>query len=195
MVYTVATEETDGFRRYLDSAKEFDIIPIVLGFGETWKGGDEIRLKPGGGWKVKLLREALQEYKNDKVKIVIFTDGYDVIFINGLESIVKKFEKSGARVLFSAEPYCWPDKNLANKYPEVRDGGRYLNSGLYMGYVPEILEILEKDEIGDTDDDQLYFTKVYLDEQFRTRINIKLDHLSDIFQNLNGVGGKFNHLL
>lgn len=190
LVFTVATEETDGFRRYLDSAKEFNINPTVLGFGETWKGG-EITTKPGGGWKVKLLKEALQSHRDDKDKIIIFTDGYDVIFANDLDHILKKFDKIDAKVLFSAEPYCWPDKTLAAKYPEVKDGNRYLNSGLYMGYVPEILEILEKEDIGDTDDDQLFFTRAYLDEEFRNKINMKLDHTNEIFQNLNGAAGKY----
>lgn len=178
----------------MDTAKEFNINPTVLGFGQTWKGG-EIETKPGGGWKVKLIKEALQPYKNDKDKIILFTDGYDVIFINDLEYIVQKFKNFEARILFSAEPYCWPDKNLASKYPEVKDGNRYLNSGLYMGYVPEILEILEKEDIGDTDDDQLFFTKVYLDEEFRTRINMKLDHNNEIFQNLNGAACKYCQVL
>lgn len=190
LVYTVATEETDGFQRYLESAKEFNIDPVVLGFGETWKGG-EIAIRPGGGWKVKLLHRALKPYKNEKEKIVLFTDGYDVIFIDDLEHIVEKFKKTEARVLFSAEPFCWPDKNLASKYPEVKEGNRYLNSGLYMGYIPEVLEILEKNDLGDSDDDQLFFTKAYLDEELRNKINMKLDHKNEIFQNLNGVACKY----
>ena len=44
--------------------------------------------------------------------------------------------------------------------------------------------------VGDTDDDQLYYTKIYLDENLRQKYSIKLDHKADIFQNLNGVVGK-----
>ena len=44
--------------------------------------------------------------------------------------------------------------------------------------------------VGDTDDDQLYYTKIYLDENLRQKYSIKLDHKADIFQNLNGVLGK-----
>lgn len=190
LVYTVATEETDGFRRYLESAKEFNINPTVLGFGETWKGG-EIRIKPGGGWKVKLLKEALRTHQDQKDKIVLFTDGYDVIFVKNMDYIIQKFEKSGAKVLFSAEPYCWPDKNLASKYPEVEGGNRYLNSGLYMGYVPEILKVLEREELKDDDDDQLYFTNAYLDEKFREEVNMRLDNTNEIFQNLNGAACEY----
>lgn len=38
----------------------------------------------------------------------------------------------------------------------------------------------------DTDDDQLYYTKIYLNEDLRKKYNIKLDLESFLFQNLNG---------
>jgi hypothetical protein len=50
----------------------------------------------------------------------------------------------------------------------------------------EVLE-LGKD-IKDDDDDQLFYTKLYLDEKIRERLFITLDSLSMIFQNLNGMG-------
>ncbi len=37
-----------------------------------------------------------------------------------------------------------------------------------------------------TDDDQLYFTKLYLNSALRTKYAIRLDLLSQLFQNLNG---------
>lgn len=36
------------------------------------------------------------------------------------------------------------------------------------------------------DDDQLYYTKAFLDTKIRNKLKIKLDHESEIFQNLNG---------
>ncbi|CAG9823589.1 unnamed protein product [Phaedon cochleariae] len=186
LVYTVATEETNGFQRYMSSAKEFNIQPKVLGIGTQWQGGN-IKTSPAGGWKINLLKKEIKLHEEEKDKLVLFTDGYDVIFLDKLNEIVKKFEKTGAKVLFSAEPFCWPDPELASKYPEVAEGKRFLNSGMYIGYVPEILKLLEREEIADTDDDQLFFTKAYLDETFRDSIKMQLDHKSDIFQNLHGV--------
>ncbi|KAJ8973614.1 hypothetical protein NQ317_003244 [Molorchus minor] len=186
LVFTVATEAKDGFMRYMDSAKEVKIKPIVLGFGQQWKGGDDIRRKPGGGWKINLLKEALVPYKDDKDKIVLFTDGYDVIFVDGLKEIIQRFQKTNARVLFGAESYCWPDPELAPKYPEIKEGKRFLNSGMYIGHITEIIDLLERDTIEDTADDQLFFTKAYLDEDYRNKIQMKLDHKSEIFQNING---------
>lgn len=43
--------------------------------------------------------------------------------------------------------------------------------------------------VKDKDDDQLYYTKAYLDEATRDKLKIKLDHKSEIFQNLNGASG------
>ena len=37
-----------------------------------------------------------------------------------------------------------------------------------------------------TDDDQLYYTKVYLNADLRSKHSIRLDLLSELFQNLNG---------
>lgn len=72
------------------------------------------------------------------------------------------------------------------RYPEVERGKRFLNSGLFMGYAPELHQILNSGEIANDDDDQLFYTKVFLDEKKRQELNIKLDHRSEIFQNLNG---------
>ena len=40
-----------------------------------------------------------------------------------------------------------------------------------MGYAPEIHAIVSDHEIADTDDDQLYYTLIYLDQQKRVRLN------------------------
>lgn len=190
LVVTVATSETDGFNRYLQSAREYRIQPTILGFGQEWRGGDDIKRHAGGGWKVNLLKEHLQKFKDDKEKIVLFTDAYDVMFLGDLRRITENFKLTGARVLFGAEAFCWPDKDLASKYPKVENGKPYLNSGLYIGYMPEIMELLERKDIQDTDDDQLYFTEAYLDENLREKLKFQLDHESQIFQNLNGALSK-----
>lgn len=56
---------------------------------------------------------------------------------------------------------------------------------MFIGYANDIYELL-KTPIKDTDDDQLYYTKAYLNEEFRKAHNFKLDHRSEIFQNLHG---------
>lgn len=54
---------------------------------------------------------------------------YDLIFAGGPEEILRKFQQVNHKVLFAAEGLIWPDKRLADKYPSIRSGKRYLNSG------------------------------------------------------------------
>ncbi len=167
-ILTVATEETDGFRRFMRSAKEFNLDVEVLGLGVSWVGGD-VRNYPGGGQKVGLLREALEDVQDKEDTIILFADSYDVILNAPAEEILSRFRKhfADARVVFSAEGFCWPDKSLAVKYPVVRHGKRYLCSGLFMGYASEVYKMVSHKEVKDTDDDQLYYTEIFLDDHLR----------------------------
>lgn len=113
------------------------------------------------------------------------SSSYDVIITDTLDEIVKKFKQTGANILFGAEHYCWPDKTLEHLYPTVENGARFLNSGMFIGYAADIYEIL-KNPIKNTDDDQLFYSKAYLDTKVREKLNIKLDHKSLVFQNLHG---------
>lgn len=75
IVFTVATNETEGFRRYVRSAEVFGLNKNlqILGKGEPWRGGD-IKRWAGGGQKVNLLKKAVENLKSDDNKIVLFTD-------------------------------------------------------------------------------------------------------------------------
>jgi hypothetical protein len=67
----------------------------------------------GGGQKINILRENLARYKDDKNKIILFSDSYDVIFTQAPEFLLNKFESfKPARIVFGAEDFCWPDQNL-----------------------------------------------------------------------------------
>ncbi|KAK5986363.1 Multifunctional procollagen lysine hydroxylase and glycosyltransferase [Trichostrongylus colubriformis] len=187
-VVTVATEDTDGLRRLLKSAETFNIEVEVLGMGEEWNGGDT-RVEQGGGQKIRLLRNALKKYADEKNMIILFVDAYDVVFTASMDTILDRFltHYEDYRVLFGAEPYCWPDESLAIEYPVVEFGKRYLNSGLFMGYAKEVYQMISLKDVADNDDDQLYYTMVYLDDKLRKDLKIGLDSVSRIFQNLNGV--------
>jgi len=184
-LYTVATEANDGFLRFVRSADKHGYNLTVLGRGKQWKGGDVVRF-PGGGQKINLLREAIEKMKNAEDWLVMFVDSYDVVLTAGPEDVVKAFRKFRADVVFSAEGFCWPDPSVANLYPEVRPNEkRYLNSGGFIGYAPKIAALVSE-KLNDDDDDQLYYTKIFLDQNRREKLNMKLDTKSAIFQNLNG---------
>ncbi|XP_028394041.1 multifunctional procollagen lysine hydroxylase and glycosyltransferase LH3-like [Dendronephthya gigantea] len=182
---TVATDETDGFKRFMRSADIFDIPIKVAGMHEEWKGGN-MELHPGGGHKLNLLRKEIELLKNETDLVVMFTDSYDVVFAAGADEILKRFLAFKSKVVISAEDFLWPDKTLLDEYPEVTEGKRFLCSGGIIGYAPEVFQLMTHHEVKDTDDDQLYYTKLYLDAKLRNKLQMKLDHKSEIFQNLNG---------
>ncbi|KRZ50178.1 Procollagen-lysine,2-oxoglutarate 5-dioxygenase 3 [Trichinella nativa] len=72
------------------------------------------------------------------------------------------------------------------EYPVVKSGKRYLNSGAFIGYAPDIYKIITERSLRDDDDDQLYYTHIFLDPALREKHKIKLDSTSAIFQNLHG---------
>ncbi|PWA18176.1 hypothetical protein CCH79_00004136 [Gambusia affinis] len=185
VVLTVATKETDGFQRFMQTANYFNYTVKVLGMGETWKGGDVGR-SIGGGQKVRLLKEAMENLAAQEDLVMLFVDSYDLIFAGGPEEILRKFQQANHKVLFAAEGLIWPDKRLADKYPLVRSGKRYLNSGGIIGYAPYVHRIVSQWDLHDNDDDQLFYTKIYLDPLKRESLNMTLDHKCQIFQNLNG---------
>lgn len=47
----------------------------VLGMGETWKGGDVGR-SIGGGQKVRLLKEAMENLADQEDLVILFVDRY-----------------------------------------------------------------------------------------------------------------------
>ncbi|KAK2187715.1 hypothetical protein NP493_156g03050 [Ridgeia piscesae] len=185
-VLTVATEETDGFRRFMRTANKYQLNVKVLGLGEKWEGGN-MAMSTGGGQKVMLLRKALEELKDEKDLVVMFVDSYDLIFTAGEKEILQAFNKFNAKVVFSAEDFCWPDRRLESQYPIVRmTEKRYLNSGGFIGLVAELYDLVTRGDVKAADDDQLFYTKLFLDEQLRAKLSVKLDTRGEIFQNLNG---------
>lgn len=114
-----------------------------------------------------------------------------MIFLAGWSEILEKFKEMKAKVVFAAENFCWPDEELKSKYPPVDgDGQNFLNSGMFIGYASNIYNILVSAKIQDHEDDQLFYTVAFLNEKLRDDNQIKLDHKSNLFQNLNGNIGK-----
>ena len=81
----------------------------------------------------------------------------------------------------------------------MKIGRRYLNSGQFIGYAPELYKMINVSSTminslrlnvtratTEFDNDQWYFTKIYLDEILRRELDIKLDSCSELFQSLPG---------
>ena len=163
---------------YLDkSSSEQHLKFKNLGQDVEWKGGD--MASAGGGQKINLVKEYVNSLPDESLNdLIFFCDGYDVFLNDGIDEILSRYIEIGFDVLFAAEQHCWPDENLSeaqteltNKLmPDVDSKYKFLNSGIYLGKVSVLKEILNS-EISDNDDDQLYFQKAYLSEKYSFAID------------------------
>lgn len=156
-IITVATQDNYGLQQLRKSMDRLALDYVVLGMGEQWQGF---------GTKVIKTREylkILQAYTH-----FIFVDAYDTLFLKP----VTEYEGG---IIFSTEKNCWPDVNAP--YPESGKVFRYLNSGCYIAPIDEYLSLTDEYPINYADDDQRYFTNIYLQSG-----KIKLDTECKIFQ-------------
>ena len=177
---SVATDKNDCYERYIRSCNNFGIDPIILGMGEKWLGGN-MKEGPGGGFKINLLKKFINNINENK--LLIFTDCYDVIMNNNVNILIEKYyNKYNNKIVFACEKFCWPNKKLINLYPENNYKLKYLNSGLFIGFTNDIKELLDKINIKDIEDDQLYYTLEFLNNE-----NIILDYECILFLCINGI--------
>lgn len=102
-----------------------------------------------GTWNTHRIKDyMLKSYleKIDPDEIILFTDGYDTLFLSGEKEILAKFASFKKPLLFTAEKNCWPDKRLKYLYPHSPTQSRYLNSGGFIGYAGKIHELLKRYE-------------------------------------------------
>lgn len=181
-VITVATHDGPGLKALRKSMDRLSIDYTVLGLGETWRGF---------GMKVILTRNYLRDLQdasgNRFYTHFIFVDGNDTLFLKPITHY-----KGG--IIFSTEKNCWPDAEKAayyhpgrfkdddayNKYMQDRarkSPWMFLNSGAYIAPISEYLAMVDQYPIDYADDDQRYFTNIYL-----TSDKIRLDTECRIFQ-------------
>ena len=196
LVISVATYETDCYKRFIRSLEHFNLKYKILGFSDTKYSMTGI----GGGFKIKLLNEYLDNMNLSEDTIIIFTDSFDVIFNDNGKNIIEKYKKIVKsyvdtnnsiknidldiknKIIFSTEISCWPDTSLKDVYQKVETKYKYLNSGGFIGYVGDIKRLVNT-YIDELDDDQLYYTKKFLEN----KNDIILDYNCEIFQTLNNI--------
>ena len=191
VVLAVATDENHpGYKNYIHHLRKYGIHYKILGLNKPWKGGD-MEIGMGGGHKLNLLNEELSTWDEDALNstMLLFTDSYDVLInstenkiLNRYYDAMTKYNKHNC-VLFSAEKACWPDISLACKYPNNNSPYLYLNSGGFIGSAHNIYSLIREATISNTDDDQLFFTNIYLNDKLKERIT--LDYNCYLFQTLS----------
>ena len=175
-IITVATDNNEPLKRFIDSCNNFDLNYKVLGLNEKWLGGD-MKLGKGGGMKLNLLKKDLINYNDDQ--IILFSDSYDVIFLTNEKEIMDKYNNFDCEIVFAGEAVCWPDQSKEYIFQDTNYKYKYINSGGFIGKVSAIKDLL-KDDLEDSYDDQLYIHLKY--EKEKDKENIKIDYESQIFQ-------------
>ena len=151
----------------------------ILGYGQKWKGFT---------WKYKLMKDFIQNLPDDE--IVVFMDGYDVLFLNN-NDIESKFKSFNKNIIFGIDTHNKFTKILYNKvfhnsYFNSKEID--INSGLYMGYVKYLKILLEK--LCENDacnnpkmDDQKLIVKLSKTDFFKQ--NVGIDYHKKIFFNMS----------
>lgn len=187
ILVTVATDMNDALKRYISSCKQFGFNPVILGLGTVWNGGD-MEKGPGGGQKVILLQEYINSLDITDNKLIVFTDSYDLICNNNINKLIETYKSNFEnKIVFASETSCWPVKSLEKVYPNIDKPNKYLNSGVFIGYLNDIKNLIEQ-EIKPHEDDQLYYTKKFLNNQDK----IVLDYENRLFLCLNCDENSYN---
>ena len=158
---TVATQDTPHLQALIRSAKRCGMDLTVLGMGETWQGF---------GMKIILTRgylKTLEGYTH-----FIFVDAYDTLFLKHIDEVPDY-------PLFSTEKQCWPDASKAGQYPEGKTQWKFLNSGCYSSPIKKYLELVDRYPVQMSDDDQGYFTHIFLHQVIGS---YKIDYDCKLFQ-------------
>lgn len=128
-VATVATH-SERYLPVLDKMLEDKGIKLEkLGFGKKYIGHFVKDLE---------MIEFLKDKKEDD--IIIFVDGFDSLILGDKEEIIEKFEKSGKKLLLSVENVR--TSFLTHSYNFQKVLGKFVNTGLYMGYAGYMRDFL-----------------------------------------------------
>ena len=180
---TVATHN-EGYLPWLEkSCKRFNIELIKLGYGQKWLGFS---------WKFKLMIDYLKNINPNE--LIIFIDAYDVIMLRPLDDIEEYYNYivkiTNKKIIISE------DKNL-DKFVEFTSEiifgkckNTRINSGTYLGKASNLLEMFNRLDFNNDDDDQILLTsyvnkypeEIYIDTDnifFLVRSNKLNDILKD----------------
>ena len=151
-IITVATHSQFYFPYLIESVERHGNQLTILGFNEEWKGFN---------WKFKKMLIYLQSLPpND---IACFLDGYDVVCLRDLDDFANKFielkNKYKCKIIVAMDIHYPKYYQLLSSMYFSRCNNKYLNSGTYIGYVKDLIimlnNILNINKNDDADDQQL----------------------------------------
>jgi len=154
-VITVASQDHPRLDDLVRSAHRQGMDITVL--KEHWKG-----------FGTKVIATAAYLRTLEGFTHFIFLDAFDTLFLHPVKEVPD-------HILFSTEKHKWPNPNAP--YPPTDKVWAYLNSGSYCAPIKAYLGMIDRNPIEYADDDQEYFTKLYLKGE-----PIQLDTACETFQ-------------
>jgi hypothetical protein len=121
-----------GFKRFLEASCKYHELELVT-------------LVYTGEWTSHRLRDdMLREYLPTLApkELVLFSDGYDSMFVAAEAEIVSKYASFDSPIVFTAERNCWPYRGFSRSYPPSATPFRFLNGGGFIGEAGAILDLL-----------------------------------------------------
>jgi len=130
-IATVATH-SERYLPVLEKMTEDRGIKLQkLGFGKKYEGHFMKDLE---------MIEFLKPLPKDD--IVVFLDGFDTLMLSDKEEVIKKFKESGKKMVISVENIR--NSFLTHSYHFQKVQEKFINTGLYIGYVGYVLEFLKE---------------------------------------------------
>ena len=181
VTYASHSGKDDRFCRAIESSIRNGYDLIILGWGSTWHGLSQ-KLEAAHAYAAGLP-------PND---VMLFSDAYDVLYVDSPAGIVAQLDAMNATILFSAECGCWPHiledngRVCFENYPSSSSPYRYLNSGAWVGRAFNVknmlFEIIEKAGNNFMNaNDQKLVANMFLNG----RHNITLDYQTKVFQSMH----------
>ena len=134
-IVTVATGSQYYFPYLVESCKRNGKELEVLGMGEVWQGFN---------WKYVKMIEYLKNLPTDD--IVCFVDGYDVVCCRNLNELVDEFkeikERTGCKIVVGHDKTSIIASLAILMFGTCNNNK--INSGTYIGYVKDILEVIQQ---------------------------------------------------
>jgi len=130
---------------YEMSLEHFGYKYKVVGQGEKWHNFIDNKIKK----PLEYLKTVKQKYK-----IIIFTDVFDVMACQGPETLIEKFKETGKRICIGMENVCFSVCCIPLTVDSLKNQTmKYVNSGFYIGYTQDIIDMWQSIlEYGDKDD-------------------------------------------
>lgn len=187
-IVTVATESKYYFPYLVESCKRHGQELEVLGYGEKWQGFNH---------KFQLMYNYLK--KLPPTDIVCFVDGYDVLCVRDLNELKTEFIKTSkekkCKIIVAQDKHTNYFFDFIHPYIFGTCKNLHLNSGTYIGYVSDVLDIIKTIYESNPDkgnDDQKLLTEYCNHNEKQFYIDVKnkffftqLSFLSEIYNYVN----------